>query len=356
MSSRTRIEDDQDGRGRGLVAVWPFKKDNAVVPYLARTVTMADRRRMAQKAPGQQQPTSYDVASEKTEGVIYAGEVRLKADGQVDEENACLINDVCPAAILATRHQWRTVDQVAAWVRVYNRETNEHVEHNNVEIVERRRDHAKTSAKKNAYEMWAVAIRDIAPGQRLLTSYGWEYWLANVMLDAQAPPWARLAAVAYDMEQDHFPALGFLNGVYVCAVPLRYTTPQIHKDAVDWHYWAGIERDNDPALTAFGLTMEHMNRTADAPPGALDAVSDKWLSLFGRPCPFGPDVGYAGWRQALQQVVVTRTTTSSISPQEAARNAKRRQRQRAKKRKDNPTSSVKSVETQESKEAKQESK
>lgn len=49
--------------------------------------------------------------------MFFAGQVVTKPDGQVDENNAVLINDACPAAVINSVVQWQTASDVAKWSR-----------------------------------------------------------------------------------------------------------------------------------------------------------------------------------------------------------------------------------------------
>src|SRR5690242_3552842 len=109
MSAMTRIKSDQDGRGRGLVAARDFRQGDRIVPYISKLRSQSELKASVdqwrrQEDRGPALTAVCDFVSDETHGAVYVGYVPRKPDGQVDEANACLINDVCSAALIQRRH------------------------------------------------------------------------------------------------------------------------------------------------------------------------------------------------------------------------------------------------------------
>ena len=194
MMPTVRLVLNQSGRGRGLEAARDIQKGERIAAYCANVLTNQQTRG---------DPT-YHYNSTFIPDTVFVGYLPLKSDGQVDECNACLINDWASAGFIDKRKAWLSVHDVDRWVKEYE-STAVGQPNSNVTLLEMKG--TASSDGRTGARLWAYAKRDIKAGEPLLWSYGAIYWLGQALRNADFPSQARLATIAAFFNMGKHPPL-----------------------------------------------------------------------------------------------------------------------------------------------------
>lgn len=302
------LVEDQEGRGRGLRAVSAIKRGTNVAPYLG---TVYKTGRELYKAIASGHKVNWRYFLELPDHASLEG----NPDAKICTMDAAFINDACDAKLLSRLFECTSVQDINTWVGDY---MTSHLQANklgkiNVDYAEQTKDG----------RVWMCAVRDISPGQHVLSMYGAEYWVSALSL-ADVKWQSKAAAFAWLMIH-HFPQLpsvGLDAGQFVCCIPSSSDVSKQNMVVAEF-----FQEDEAVAKQLFHTPYP--------------TIAKAWLKLLK--CPYE---GLSGWFRLLMEVgyfsdredvlYKLNLVNEKFSAVKSARQTKKQQRKTAKKKAKKP--------------------